>query len=213
MQKTQYNLVFMDCQMPEMDGYEATKAIRRFEGEQRYTPIVALTASALRSDYDLCIAAGMDDVLTKPIHVEPLQKVLNVYLSEDPPVRHKAKEVNLTMSSPQDNPVNLDRLSEIAMGDPDLESELIVTFLADTSQRISEMAELIALGDASSLVRTAHAIKGSAGNMGAATLQEIAHQLELISKSGGGDGILPAYDSLKAEADRVKEYLSGYMHA
>lgn len=212
-QKTPYNLIFMDCQMPEMDGYEATKAIRQFEAHRRYTPIVALTASALRSDYDSCIAAGMDDVLTKPIHVEPLQKVLNAYLSEDPPVRHKAKEVSVTMSSPAENPVNLDRLSEITMGDPDLESELIVTFLADTAQRISELAKLIADGDAASLVRTAHAIKGSAGNMGAATLQEIAHQLELIGKSGGGDGVAPAYDSLKAEADRVKEYLSGYMHA
>lgn len=212
-QNTHYNLVLMDCQMPVMDGYEATKAIRQFEGDRLYTPIVALTASALRSDYDSCIAAGMDDVLTKPIHVEPLQKVLNVYLSEDPPVRHHVKEGNLTMGVAQETPVNLDRLSEITMGDPDLESELIVTFLADTSQRISEMAAVIASGDATSLIRTAHAIKGSAGNMGAATLQEIARKLEQIAKSGGNDDMLPTYDSLKAEAERVKEYLSDYMHA
>ncbi|MCC6794922.1 MAG: PAS domain S-box protein [Candidatus Hydrogenedentes bacterium] len=212
-QKTHYNLVLMDCQMPLMDGYEATKAIRQFEGDRRYTPIVALTASALRSDYDLCIAAGMDDVLTKPIHTEPLQKVLHVYLSENPPVRHKVKEDRIGMSAPQDTPVNLDRLSEITMGDPDLESELIVTFLADTSQRISEMAAVIASGDPTSLVHTAHAIKGAAGNMGAVALQEIAHKLELMAKSGGYDDVLPTYDSLKAEADRVKEYLSDYMHA
>lgn len=211
--KTQYGIILMDCQMPEMDGYEATKAIRQHEGGQHYTPIVALTASALRSDYDLCIEAGMDDVLTKPIHVEPLQKALNAYLSENPPVRHKSKEKNNAMSAPNDGPVNLDRLSEVTMGDPDLEAELIVTFLADTSQRISELAQLIEAGDVASLGRTAHAIKGSAANMGATALQEIANKLEHIGKSGTFDDARPTYDSLKAEADRVKEYLSDYMHA
>ena len=211
--KTEYNLILMDCQMPEMDGYEATRAIRQHEGERRYTPIVALTASALQSDRDQCLNAGMDDVLTKPLHVGPLQEALNAFLSDNPPIRKKKIEVKNTMSAPSKNPVDLDRLSEITMGDPELETELIVTFLADTAQRISELAEVIASGDAGSVGRTAHALKGSAGNMGANSLQDIAHRLEEIGKSGNIDKAQPAYESLRAEAERVKEYLSGYMQA
>lgn len=117
------------------------------------------------------------------------------------------------MSAPNESPVNLDRLSEITMGDPELETDLIVTFLADTAQRISELAAIIASGDAGSMGRTAHAIKGSAGNMGALALQDSAHKLELLGKSGSIDQAQPAYATLKAEADRVKDYLSSYLQA
>ena len=117
------------------------------------------------------------------------------------------------MDAPSTTPVDLNRLSEITMGDPELETELIVTFLADTAQRIKELAEVLASGDAGSVGRTAHAIKGSAANMGATELQALARALEDLGKSGDISNAQPTYNSLKTEAERVKEYLSGYMHA
>ncbi|MDZ4860337.1 MAG: PAS domain S-box protein [Candidatus Hydrogenedentes bacterium] len=209
--RTEYNLIFMDCHMPEMDGYEATKAIRLYEGDRRYTPIVALTASVLRADHDFCIKAGMDAVMTKPLHADPLEKILRAFLSDDPPVQKNLSQPVSTFSS--DTPVNLDRLGEITMGDPELEADLIITFLADTAQRISDLAELISSGDVRSIGRTAHALKGSAANMGARTLQDIAQNLEETGKTGDMAIASSAFGRLKTEADRVREYLSGYMQA
>ena len=79
--KTKYDAILMDCQMPEMDGYAATIAIRAMEGSGAHTPIIALTAHSEESDLDRCLDAGMDDFLTKPIEPDRLQKTLAAWLS------------------------------------------------------------------------------------------------------------------------------------
>jgi CheY-like chemotaxis protein len=85
MQQMPYDIILMDCQMPEMDGYEATRAIRTAEGAtQRHIPIIAMTAGALKRDLDACIEAGMDDYITKPVIVETLRTVLDRWLVPAP---------------------------------------------------------------------------------------------------------------------------------
>ena len=79
-ERSPYPLIFMDCQMPEMDGFEATALIRKMEGQSAHTPIVAMTANAMQGDRERCLAAGMDDYVAKPIRPKDLQTVLDTWL-------------------------------------------------------------------------------------------------------------------------------------
>ena len=82
-----YDAVLMDCQMPEMDGYEATAAIRQLEGSESHLPIIAMTAAAMDGDRERCMAAGMDDFITKPVRLEAVSTVLERWVAEPEPER------------------------------------------------------------------------------------------------------------------------------
>ena len=113
-----YDLVFMDCQMPEMDGYEAASEIRRTEVGPKRTPIVAMTAHAMDGDREKCIDAGMDDYITKPVKVEELNRVLSAFL-ESAQVENHPASIN------DCSPIDVERMHE-AMGDePDEFAEIL----------------------------------------------------------------------------------------
>ena len=181
-----FDLILMDCSMPEMDGYEATAHIRALEEHSgRRTPLVAMTANTQRGDAEKCLAAGMDDYLAKPITLVELRQKLERWLPRGDDARSGSNSSALAEradgaepgeagAAPIDQAI-FAKLREI-LG-PSL-SQAISPFLEDTPQYLSDLEAAVDQGDADTARAKAHAIKGSAGNLGAVLLAQLAKQAE-----------------------------------
>ena len=157
---TQYDAIFMDCQMPDMDGYEAAAAIRATEGEARHTPIIALTANVMAGDRDRCISAGMDDYLPKPIRSADLARILCKWAPETALALTPA---GLAPSPPPKSmsAFNPKRLQEVCGSDADFTMQLVQSFLANSRARMQQLRDAIDDRDAAgSKVPRALAVRG-----------------------------------------------------
>ena len=185
MARLPYDLVFMDCQMPEMDGYEASRAIRAAEragASGRRVPIVALTANALQGDREQCLAAGMDDYLAKPITKDAFGASLRRWGIQGGP--------------PTDGSIDAAALAELAAmdgepGQPNLLAELLDVFRQDTPARLAAVRAAIERGD-TRVHRGAHAFKGSCAALGLRHLQALCVTLEHRGDGDAGRGARPA---------------------
>ncbi len=194
-----YTLILMDCQMPEMDGYEATRRIRLGLAGERYRniPVVAMTANALSGDRDRCVAAGMNDYMSKP--VEPavltgkLKKWLFIGAGEEPEFSEVCESVESTGLADL-KVVQWDKESALkrVRGRNDRLAYLIGLFKSDMPERMVELEAALREGDLESASRVAHVIKGVAGNLSASELFELMGQLEsLLAESESGGLIMP----------------------
>ncbi|MFN8637635.1 MAG: ATP-binding protein [Chloroflexota bacterium] len=222
---TTYVAILMDCQMPEMDGYAATREIRRLEhegtlpGGHRRTPIVAMTASAMAGDRDRCLAAGMDDYLTKPASTEALRTVLRRWIHREAQQPEDGSGGEGAMLSHPFELTQLDALPVLdesaidALRDPDLGGdpeflvEVVEAFLSDTPPRLQTVHDSLTRGDADTLSRAAHSLKGSSGNFGAARMQAVCADVERLSRAGQLDTLRPLVDLLDVEYARVASQL------
>ncbi|HSH59402.1 MAG TPA: response regulator [Acidimicrobiales bacterium] len=180
-----YAAVLMDCQMPEMDGFEATAEIRRLEAGTRHTPIIALTASAMVGDKERCLAAGMDDYLSKPLRDTDLTSVLSRWL----PGTAALSELQTSPSAPAQVPVlDPDHLSSLrALAEysgQDLLPELTELFARDTPSQLAALERALAEGDASTLGQVAHTLKGTAGGLGATDAMTVCGRMEALAANG-----------------------------
>jgi CheY-like chemotaxis protein len=182
-----YDLVLMDIQMPEMDGYEATRMIRAAEtATGRHIPIVAMTAHAMREDRDKCIAAGMDDYVSKPIQTHMLADVLSKHLSRVSGPAEPALPVSNAMASapPEAAREILNRafLLERVGGDAETFKSILELFCKDTIRIIGKIQDALAANDIASVREYAHALKGSSGNVGAEVISSLAASLERAAR-------------------------------
>jgi len=183
--KHRYDLVLMDCQMPEMDGYEATQAIRVHEyhtGTAR-VPIIAMTANVMPGSRERCLAAGMDDYLGKPFKIQQLEEKLRQWL--DPtrftaaaPRPSKAEEVIVPIPRGELPVIDFSALREIERSDPGMAPAIVKVFLAKLTQDVAIITTSLRTLDFTVLNRAAHKIKGSSGSIGALALQAAASDLE-----------------------------------
>ena len=176
-----FDLIFMDCMMPGMDGYEATRAIRRMDSENAQSVIIALTANAMRGDRDKCLDSGMNDYLSKPLRNKELAFMLNRWLNAD------ETELVVLTSKVEPSEVNeklaLLDLSEIKSifsdKDADTIASLLALFVRTVNENVAELEKIVDNGDDFERMRLlSHSIKGSSANYGAAKLKSAAAKLE-----------------------------------
>jgi CheY-like chemotaxis protein/HPt (histidine-containing phosphotransfer) domain-containing protein len=202
-----FDLVLMDVQMPEMDGFEATARIRAAEKDTgHHVPIVALTAHALKGDREACLAAGMDDYLSKPVRAVELLEVIDR-------LSGNAKEAPLVSTPPvlpglPFDPTEVLRRME---GDRDLLRELVELFAAQAPRSIAEIHRCLEARDAGGLERAAHLIRGSALNFGMSPAAEAAFMLERLGRSGVLNGAATSLSELERGLERLLDDLRGML--
>ena len=196
-----YDVVFMDCQMPELDGYEATREIRRIEGSDRHTWIVAMTAHSLEGDREKCLAAGMDDYLSKPAKIEDLRVALERYDG----IRGIEKEVRECGSTPAVDLTLLAGLRDLdGSGDDSIVGNLIDLFLESTPAAMAEAKSAAMQQLAPQLGRAAHTLKGSCSNFGAERMREVCQRLESLASTGTTDGAPELLEQIEREFHYVR---------
>ena len=196
MEKAHYDIVIMDCQMPEMDGYTATGEIRNLRSNvlNHSVPIIAMTAHAIKGDREKCLASGMDDYISKPIQPEKLLEVIDKWLSRSKKVHPEKEPADIPSANKVfDKSGFLNRL----LGDKTLAAEILDGFLSNVPSQVRELRKAVDIGDAQTIRQKAHSLKGASANIGAMALEEIALQVELAGK----DNDLIKASSLISELD------------
>ncbi len=209
--------------MPEMDGYEATAEIRRREGESaldgdaRHTPIIAMTANAMQGDRENALAAGMDDYIAKPVKPVDLNTVLERWTTKTgaldlpPEGAGAAAGTNGGVHTIPEDPLDPDVVAGLRdlqqSGEPDILAELVELFVSDAAPRLAALREAVENGNAEGIERTAHTLKGSAGNMGARRMSDIASELQDAGVSGDLSAAGALLERLEGEYKRVRPAL------
>ena len=222
---TSYALVFMDCQMPEMDGFKATRLIREREAREsepsdasrttndaagpRRLPIIAMTANALHGDRERCLAAGMDDYLAKPVRREDLEAVLARWRLAGAGTVDERTTAQPEKGDQGTAIVDPAVLAELRQLDEtgELLATLVAHFLDETPQRLVAMQTALSHGNAMALAEGAHALKGSSGNLGANRMQRLCGELQTLGRADDLAGIGDRLARLEAEFAAVRSIL------
>jgi PAS domain S-box-containing protein len=192
-----FDVVLMDVQMPEMGGLEATQAVRAREAAVgRHTPIIAMTAHAMKGDRERCLEAGMDDYVSKPVRAQDLYDALGRVAPQGPPEPETIDRAEL-----------LDRVG----GDEELMREIVGVFLDSCPGQFAELRQAVERRDARVVHRLAHTLKGSVGQFGARSAHDAAVRLELIGKSGDLAQADEAFAALRGEVERVRPALEALL--
>ena len=178
--RKRYDIIFMDVQMPEMDGLEATRMLRKID--IRFQPkIIAMTANAMQGDRERCLEAGMDDYISKPIRLAEIQSALIRWGSK---IQTKKSPPATRSSERKKSVIDEGMISALRDMGPEIFVELVELYLEEAPNQVAELRRQFELGDAAGMAAAAHSLKGSSLNLGANSLADICKQIELKGKNG-----------------------------
>ena len=229
-----FDLILMDCQMPQMDGYDATRAIREAEKlTGQHIPIVAATANAMRGDREKCLAAGMDEYLSKPVKIDELKTVLDRWISRRPAgagstdarrgsatsggeahadrsPAHASKPGSGKKKGKRMDPLDPEVFGQLKQADGGgggFLGALIDKFLQEAPSRLATLGEAADRCDKEAVVKAAHSLKGSSGTLGAKELSDMCAGLEECGKTGRMTEVGMRVSAIQKEFDRVRKAL------
>ena len=219
--RTSYDLVFMDCQMPEMDGYEASRAIRNREIDTDHpcpwkTPlhIVAMTATAMQGDREKCLASGMDDYISKPAQVQDVQAALQRWeeivrkRDQQPPTQPRTMLTSSAESSQSgEPPVDLELLNSIFDNDADQVREVLALYLEQAWAQVQGIGTAIQNNALSDLNHLAHKCAGSSASCGMNPIVPLLRELERMGKEGNAADAPEVHKKTLAEFERIRSFL------
>ena len=196
LERASYDLVLMDCQMPRMDGYQATASLREQESckEADRVPVVAITANALQGDRVRCLEAGMDDYISKPFTSEHLRDILKLWIGHLERDEHPAEDIESSEAEFElDEDSEFELIHQVALdtlrrlersGRPGMLAKVIGLYLTKSEQQMEEIRADVDTGSLEKVGRTAHALKSSSGNVGATSLADLCGLMERATKKG-----------------------------
>jgi PAS domain S-box-containing protein len=196
LEREPYDVVLMDVQMPKMDGLEATRHIHQRWPQGRRPHVIAATANAMQEEREACLAAGMDDYLRKPIHLEELAAALRRLPGREPPGPPRSARVL--------DPPALERLMQTIGDDLGLLATLIDTFLRDVPRLVDGARQGLEQGQADEVRRAAHTLKSNGATFGAMRLSELSHELEALARSGILEGTADLLARIEGEYESVR---------
>lgn len=212
----QFDLVLMDCQMPGMDGFQATRELRKREGEKAEIPVVALTANAMKGDRERCIAAGMNDYLSKPFELEQLREVLLRWTDPSQPVDQETDEPGGETATQTEvtgghliNIQVIDQLKSLQKtGQQNLFERMRKVYHKSIADLMVRLERAMEAKEEEGVIYAAHAIKSSSANLGAVELAELVERLEGMARDGKGFAAeAPTFDDIQQAVDRFVQEL------
>ncbi len=201
-----FDVVLMDIQMPEIDGYKATEQIRSLKNSKKNIPIIALTAHALIGDREKCLNAGMTDYIAKPVLGQELIKKIDSLFKIN-----VSNTIEATIPEVKNNSlIDKERLQKVSLGDFEFEKDLLESYLYDVEQKVKLLNELLVKRELGRIIELAHSIKGASYSVGAMKVGDEALAVEISGKNNDWSNVQDRLEKLNIALDDTKNELSEY---